>query len=125
MGKSIWAVVAGLLLTIIVTTLVDVLLHVIGVFGPWDQPLDDRLSAIALSYRVAITIAGGWLTAKMAPQNPMKHALVLGGIGTLLGIVGIVGTWNLGMGPHWYPIAIAVLGLPECWVGATLATRGK
>jgi len=55
----------------------------------------------------------------------MKHALVLGGIGTLLGIVGVIGTWNLGMGPHWYPIAIAVLGLPECWVGGMLATRGK
>jgi len=124
-GKSIWAVVAGLLFTIIVTTLVDVLLHLIGVFGAWDQPLDDRLSAIALSYRVVITIAGGWLTAKMAPQNPMKHALVLGGIGTLLGIIGVIGTWNLGMGPHWYPIAIAVLGLPECWLGGMLATRGK
>lgn len=125
MGKSIWAVVAGLLFTIIVTTLVDFLMHAIGVFGPWDQPLDDRLSAIALSYRVVITIAGGWLTAKMAPQNPMKHAVVLGAIGTLLGVVGIVATWNLAMGPHWYPIAIAVLGLPECWLGATLAGRGK
>lgn len=124
-GKSIWAVVAGLLFTIIVTTLVDVVLHVIGVFGPWDQALDDRLSAIALSYRVVITIAGGWLTAKMAPQNPMKHALVLGAIGTALGVVGIAATWSLGMGPHWYPIAIAVLGLPECWFGAKLAGREK
>jgi len=36
---------------------------------------------------------------------------------------GVVGTWNLGMGPHWYPVAIAVLGLPECWLGRRLARR--
>lgn len=124
-GKSIWAVIAGLLFTIIVTTLVDVLLHATGVYAGWDQPLDGRLSAIALSYRVVTTIAGGWVTAKLAPGSPMKHAMWLGAIGTVLGIVGIVATWNLGMGPRWYPIAIAVLGLPECWLGATLAARTK
>lgn len=124
-GKSIWAVIAGLLFTIIVTTLVDVVLHLTGVYAAWDQALDDRLSAIALSYRVVITIAGGWVTAKLAPSHPMKHAMWLGAIGTVLGVVGIVATWNLGMGPHWYPIAIAVLGIPECWLGATLAGRGK
>lgn len=124
-GKSIWAVIAGLLFTIIVTTLVDLLLHAAGVFAAWDQPLDDRLSAIALSYRVVITIAGGWVTAKLAPANPMKHAMWLGIIGTALGVVGVIATWHLGMGPHWYPIAIAVLGIPECWLGATLAARGK
>lgn len=124
-GKSIWAVLAGLLFTIIVTTLVDLLLHATGVYAGWDQPLDNRLSAIALSYRVVITIAGGWVTAKLAPSAPMKHAMWLGAIGTVLGIAGAVATWNLGMGPHWYPTAIAVLGVPECWLGATLATRGK
>ena len=124
-GKSIWAVIAGLLFTIIVTTIVDAVLHATGVYQGWDQPLDNRLSVIALSYRILITIAGGWLTAKLAPQTPMKHALWLGGIGTLLGIAGVVATWNLNMGPRWYPVAIAVLGLPECWVGAKLATRGK
>lgn len=122
-GKSIWAVVAGLLFTIIVTTIVDAVLHATGVYQGWDQALDNRLSVIALSYRIVITIAGGWVTAKLAPRSPMKHALWLGGVGTLLGIAGIVATWNLNMGPRWYPIAIAVLGLPECWLGARLAAR--
>lgn len=120
-GKSIWAVVAGLLFTIIVTTLVDVVLHATGVYAAWDQPLDDRLSLIALSYRIVITIAGGWITARLAPSAPMKHAMWLGAVGTVLGFAGVVATWNLGMGPHWYPVAIAVLGLPECWVGGMLA----
>jgi hypothetical protein len=124
-GKSIWAVVAGLLFTIILTTAVDFALHAAGVFGAWDQPLDDRLSVIALSYRIVITIAGAWITAKLAPHSPMRHALWLGVVGTLLGIAGIVATWNLNMGPRWYPIAIAVLGIPQCWLGARLAASGN
>ena len=118
--KSIWALVAGVLFTIVVTTLVDILLHVVHVFPPMGQPLDDRLSAIALSYRIPITIAGAYLTAKLAPARPMKHAMILGFVGTLLGIAGIAATWNKGLGPSWYPIALAVLAIPQCWAGGRL-----
>ena len=59
--KSIWAVVAGVLVIIVVTTLVDAVLHVIGVFPPMDRPLDDRLALLATSYRIVISIGGAWL----------------------------------------------------------------
>ena len=118
--KSIWAVVAGVLFIIIVTTLVDIALHALGVFPPMDQPLDDRLSLLATSYRIVISIGGAWLTARLAPANPMKHALILGLVGTVLGLVGVVATWNRGLGPRWYPIALAVLAIPQCWVGGKL-----
>ena len=118
--KSIWAVVAGVLFIIIVTTLVDIALHALGVFPPMDQPLDDRLSLLATSYRVVISIGGAWLTARLAPAKPMKHALILGLVGTVLGLVGVVATWNRGLGPRWYPIALAVLAIPQCWVGGKL-----
>jgi len=50
----------------------------------------------------------------------MKHALILGVVGTALGLVGVVTTWNLGLGPRWYAIALAVLAIPQCWVGGRL-----
>jgi hypothetical protein len=118
--KSIWAVVAGVLVIIIVTTVVDIALHALGVFPPMDQPLDDRLSVLATSYRIVISIGGAWLTARLAPAKPMKHALILGLVGTVLGLVGVVATWNRGLGPRWYPIALAVLAIPQCWVGGKL-----
>jgi hypothetical protein len=121
-GKSIWAVVAGVLVIVIVTTLVDILLHVVGVYPPMEQPLDDRLALMATLYRIIIAIGGAWLTAKLAPQKPMKHAIILGCVGTLLGLLGVVTTWNKGMGPHWYPIALMVLAIPQCWVGGKLYT---
>jgi len=125
MAKSIWAVVAGVLFIIIVTTLVDYLLHAIHVFPPMNQRLSDSLALLATSYRVVISVAGAWLTARLAPNQPMKHALILGVVGTILGIAGVVATWNLDLGPHWYGIALAVLAIPQCWLGGKLYESRK
>jgi len=118
--KSVWAVVAGVLVIIVVTTLVDIVLHVLGVFPPMDQPINDRLALLATSYRIVISIGGAWLTARLAPGKPMKHALILGYVGVVLGLVGVVATWNLGLGPRWYPVALVVLAVPQCWIGGRL-----
>jgi len=69
MRKSIWAVIAGVLVIIVVTTLVDIAMHTIGVFPPMDQPIDDALALLATSYRIVITIAGAFLTARLAPDK--------------------------------------------------------
>ena len=118
--RSILAVLAGLLFILVVTTLVDLALHRAGVFPPMKQPISDRLALLATSYRVVISVAGAWLTARLAPDKPMKHALILGGIGVVLGLVGVVATWDMGLGPRWYPILLVVLALPQCWAGAKL-----
>jgi lysozyme family protein len=120
MGRSIWAVVAGVLFVVVVSTLVDMALHAAKVYPPMDQPLDDRLAVLATAYRFAISVAGAWLTARLAPQNPMKHALILGVIGTVLGLAGVIATWNAGLGPRWYAIALMVLAVPQCWLGGKL-----
>ena len=92
----------------------------IGVFPPMDQPINDALALLATSYRIVISVGGAWLTARLAPDKPMKHAMILGVVGTVLGLVGVVATWNRGLGPRWYPIALAVLAIPQCWVGGRL-----
>ena len=68
--KSIWAVFAGVLFTFVVTTLVDVLLHVTGVYPPMNQPMTDSLALLATAYRIVISIGGAWLTSKLAPSEP-------------------------------------------------------
>jgi hypothetical protein len=118
--KSVWAVVAGVIFIIVVTTLVDILLHVARIFPPMDQPLDDSLALLATSYRIIISIAGAWLTARLAPDKPMKHAMTLGYVGVILGLIGVVATWNKGLGPRWYPIALVVLAIPQCWIGGKI-----
>lgn len=118
--KSIWAVVAGVLFIIVVTSLVDIALHAAGVFPPWNQPIDDNLALLATSYRIVIGVAGAWLTAKLAPHKPMKHAMILGFVGVALGLVGLLATWNAGLGPRWYPIALVLLAIPQCWAGGRI-----
>lgn len=122
--RSIGAVVAGFVFVFVVTTIVDVILHVLHVYPPWGQPMfEPGLNALALSYRIVITIVGAYITAKLAPRNPMRHALILGVIGTLAAIGGAVAFIPKHLGPNWYPIAIAVTGLPCCWLGGLLYQR--
>ncbi len=120
--RSIWAVVAGVLTIIVVTTLVDIVLHVAHVFPPMDQPLTDGLALLASSYRLVISIAGAYLTARLAPDRPMRHAMILGYVGVGLGLIGLAATWNAGLGPRWYPVSLVVLAIPQCWAGGKLFT---
>lgn len=118
--KSILAIVAGVLFTVVVTTLVDIALHAARVFPRMGEPLSDSLALLATAYRIVISIGGAWLTARLAPDRPMRHALILGLVGVVLGLAGLVATWNLALGPRWYPIALVVLAMPQCWVGGRL-----
>ena len=121
--KSIWPLAAGVLFVVLVTTLVDVVLHLARVFPPLDQPIDNAQALLATSYRIAIGICGAWLTARLAPAKPMTHVLWLGAIGTLVAAVAAAATWNAGLGPRWYPVTIAALAIPQSWVGGLLALR--
>jgi len=43
-----------------------------------------------------------------------------GAIGMVLGIIGAAVTWNRGLGPHWYSVALVVTALPSAWAGGKL-----
>jgi hypothetical protein len=44
---------------------------------------------------------GSFVTARLAPNKPMKHSLVGAAIGTVVATAGAVVTWNKNLGPHW------------------------
>ena len=121
--RSIWAVVAGVLTIIVVTTLVDIVLHLVHVYPAMNEPLTDGLALLASSYRLVISIAGAYLTARLAPARPMRHAMILGYVGVALGLLGLAATWNAGLGPRWYPVSLVVLAIPQCWLGGKLFER--
>lgn len=80
-------------------------------------------AALAFSYRAAIAIGSGYLTARLAPSAPMRHAIILGGIGMALATLGLVGAMTMEMGPLWYPAALVITALPLAWIGGVLARR--
>jgi len=122
MLRSIKAVVAGLVVIFILSLGTDELLHVAGVFPPWGQTMSDALFAVATMYRVVYSVFGCYVTARLAPDRPMQHAMWLGVIGLLLSTVGAVGTWNRGpeFGPKWYALLLIVVALPCAWIGGKL-----
>jgi hypothetical protein len=122
MMRSVGAVFAGILVNFVLSLGTDVLLHSSGVFPGWGQPMSDKLFAVALAYRLVYTVLGGYLTARLAPRNPMKHALILGVIGVVLATAGAAATWNKGpaFGPKWYPLALIITAVPATWLGGKL-----
>jgi hypothetical protein len=117
--RSIGAVLAGLLTIFILSLGTDQLLHSLGVYPPWGQPMRETgLLVLAFSYRLVYDVFGCYLTARLAPRAPMLHALILGGIGTVLATLGAIGMWNFG--PNWYPVLLAASALPSAWLGGVL-----
>ncbi len=123
-GRSIGAVLTGFLGVAIVSIGTDIVLHATGVFPPWGQSMVGFEGALLLAtgYRTVYGVAGSYITARLAPDRPMLHALVLGAIGLAVSIVGAVVTWNKGpaFGPHWYPLALVALAMPQAWAGGRL-----
>jgi len=122
-GRSIGAILAGLAAIFILSLGTDVVLHAAGVFPPWGRPMSNALFLLATAYRTVYSVAGCYLTARLAPDRPMRHALWLGVVGLVLSTVGAVATWNRGpaFGPKWYPLALIALAMPCAWVGGRIA----
>jgi len=123
-GRSIVAVLVGMVVGIVATIGTDIVLHQIGVFPPWGASMVGYDGALGLAtlYRAIYGIAASYIIARLAPDRPMQHALVGGFLGLVVGIVGAAVTWNKGpaFGPHWYPLALIVLAMPQAWVGGQL-----
>jgi hypothetical protein len=122
--RSIGAVLAGMLVGIALTIGADIALHSMGVFPPWGQSMVgfDGPLLLATVYRTVFGIVASYIIARLAPDRPMQHALVGGLVGLVVSIVGAAVTWNKGpaFGPHWYPLALIVLAMPQAWLGGKL-----
>jgi hypothetical protein len=124
LGRSVLAVVAAIVANVVLSVGVDQVLHVLGVYPPWGQPMNEpELNALALSYRLVFAVAAGYIVARLAPSNPAKHAVVLGVISVVLSTIGVVAAFTQDLGPAWYPIALAVIAYPSVRFGALLHER--
>lgn len=119
--RSTLAVFLGFVAVVAFSLGTDQLLHVLKVYPPWGEPMyDPRLNLLALAYRTAYAIVGSYIAARLAPHAPMFHAMVLGVIGQVLSVTGAIATIPMGLGPAWYPIALAATALPCAWLGGVL-----
>ncbi len=124
--RSVGAVLGGFLVTAIASTVTDALMHAAGIFPSTPRNMSDPLFVLASGYRALFTVAGGFVTARLAPDRPMRHIWILAWIGLAAGLVGVVVYFLIGgpkLGPAWYPVSIAVEAIPCVWFGGWLGVR--
>ncbi len=114
--KSILAVFAGFVTVVILSVGTDSILEALGIFTPPSEGFfTPWMLVVALVYRCVYTVAGGYVTAKLSPNRPMRHVIILGCIGIVAATLGTVVAWDLSA--HWYPIALVITALPCTWLG--------
>lgn len=119
-GRSIGALLAGFVAVVVLSLGTDFALHATGIFPALGQRMSDALFILATAYRTLYGVVGSYVTAQLAPDRPVGHALVGGLIGVALSTLGAVVTWNKDLGPHWYPLALIVTAMPTAWLGGKL-----
>ena len=120
--KSIGAIIAGFAILVILSIVTDSILEKTGIMKT--EPFNENpvwLIAIIILYRTIFNTFGCYLTARLAPNKPMRHAISLGVIGVVLTIVGLIAMWDIP--PRWYPISLIVLTLPAAWLGGKMAIK--
>ena len=117
--RSAGAILSGFFVVVVLSLGTDLGLHAAGIFPALGQPMSDSLFLLATAYRTVYGIASSYITARLAPDRPMQHALVGGAVGLVVCTVGAAATWNRvpSLGPHWYPLALIALAMPTAWAG--------
>ncbi len=121
--KSVGSVLAGFITVFVLSLGTDFVLQKLGVFPGFEEPglYTGRMLLLALIYRSIYTAAGGFVTAILAPNRPMRHVIILGIIGIAAGTLGTIAMWD--KGSHWYPVSLVVLALPCTWLGGKLKAK--
>ena len=116
--KSIGAVLLALIVVGVLSHATDFVLEQTGFMKlPFsDNPL--WLMFFVTFYRTVYVVVGGYVAAWLAPSKPMRLVTIYACIGFLLGTAGAVAMWH--EPPHWYPVALILLGVPAAWLGGKL-----
>jgi hypothetical protein len=131
MLRSVGAVVAGVILGGGVVFAVELLGGMLFPMPPGLDLNDPQALAVAMANAplgallfvllawAAGSLAGGWLAARLAGRAPHWHALI---VGVLLLIAGII---NLATLPHplWFQVVSVLVFLPAAWLGGALGAR--
>ena len=126
MLKRVGAVLAGFLLIGLLGFLTDAVLQQLEILSiPTEQKFEPRHSLLALSYHLLFALLGGFVTARLAPDHPIAHAITLGIFGIVISTLGLITIIMQDLAPAWYGWALIVFSLPVTWIGGKLAISSR
>ena len=123
MARSIAAVLAGLCSIFVVLLAVDAMVPILfpdAFSGPEGGGAASVL-LLTTTYIAASTVLGGYITARVAPNRPTGHALILGVLVLGLAAAGTALAWA--SAPVWHHALTLAFVLPFVWLGGYLRTR--
>ncbi|MFL5582219.1 MAG: hypothetical protein ACJ8AO_17770 [Gemmatimonadaceae bacterium] len=123
-ARSVGAVVLGFVLIGALSIGTDgLLIKVIapGLFDARGVTTSVPMLLLTQAYVGVYAVFGCWLAARLAPTRPMLHALVLGGLGLVLNVVGTIQRWDYA--PVWYHALALALVMPYAWAGGRIRER--
>lgn len=123
LSRRVAPVLVGLVTVAALSHAADAALRASGVFPAGGAELLTGHFILAASYRLAFGVAGGFVTAALAPRARQRQLLILGGVGTLLSLLGLLAALAGAPGPLWYPLVLVLGALPSAWVGGWLERR--
>jgi hypothetical protein len=121
--RSVLAVLAGFFLIGLLGFLADTLLQSLGVLPETGtMRFEDWQSLLALSYHLIFVLTGGYVTARLAPDGPIAHAIALGILGVVFSVLGLIAIISGDLAPAWYGWALIIFSIPVTWAGGKLFT---
>jgi hypothetical protein len=126
MLSSAAAIGSGFAVTAILSIATDAAMHGLKVFPQSPETMSGSLFALASGYRALFTVCGGFVTARLAPSRPLRHAGILAGLGLLAGLAGVFAYYAIvsaALGPAWYALSIPAEAIPCVMLGGWLAVR--
>ena len=126
--RGMLAVIGGILIAFVLIVVVQTIGTRIYPPPPIDRANLDSIKAVmaqiplasllfvVLSY-AAGSVAGGWVAARFAPRDKMAHAMTVGGLLFLLGIVNLMSLPH----PTWFWVASSATYWLGAWSGARAA----
>ena len=121
--QSILAVLAGFVTIFVVATGTDMLVKgaAAASYDASGGTSSVPILLLTIGYVAVAAVFGCYLTARLAPSAPMKHALVLGALGLIFNVLGAIFTWALF--PAWFHVVQLLLVMPYAWLGGRLRER--
>jgi hypothetical protein len=120
MARSILSVITGLVV-IMALVMISTLVTALAMLGGMDQPPTQAYLVVNILCGALSAFAGGYVTAWIARQKALQHALALSALLLLLGLPGLFAQ-SPGQ-PAWYPLVILVTGVAFSLAGGTVRGR--
>jgi hypothetical protein len=118
-ARSVAAIASGFVLIAALALVTGAALQGAGLMPPAGVPMNDIGGILLETAYVAIfAIAGCWFAAYLAPDHPMRHALILGVLGLAFNLVSAAAVWD--QRPAWAILLNLALVMPYAWIGGRL-----